>query len=138
MPYTLPQEELVKLFSQSCLRPIASMLLMKQHKILKDAISQAVVIEWVKIQEGKIKGIKWEGYTKTKMQTDKVMPANKVSTQKEEDVKPTIKKEEEPKWNQKFERDTRPPRNFTPLSESLEDILKKILDHNLITLPKLR
>lgn len=58
MPYTLPQEELVKLFNQSCLRPIASMLLMQQHKIFEDAISQAVVIEWVKIQDGEIKGKK--------------------------------------------------------------------------------
>lgn len=66
------------------------------------------------------------------------MPANKVSTQKEEDSKPTIKNEEEPKWNQNFERDARPPRNFTPLLESLQDILKKILEHDLITLPKLR
>ena len=137
IPYTLPQKELVKLFSQICLRPIASMLLMQQHKIFEDAISQVVVIEQVKIQDDKIKGKKWEGYTKIKTQTDKVMPTNKVLTQKEEDAKPIIKKDEEPKWNQKFERDTRPPRNFTPLLESLQDILKKILDHNLITLLEL-
>lgn len=66
------------------------------------------------------------------------MPANKVSIQKEEEFKLAIKKDEEPKWNQKLKRDTRPPRNFTPLFESLQDILKKILDHNLIALPKLR
>ena len=58
MPYTLPQEELVKLFSQSCLRPIASMLLMQYHKTFKDAKSQEVVIKWVKIQDGEIKGKK--------------------------------------------------------------------------------
>jgi len=58
MPYTLPQEELVKLFSQSCLRPITSMLLMQQHKTFEEAISQAVVIERVKIQDGEIKGKK--------------------------------------------------------------------------------
>lgn len=65
------------------------------------------------------------------------MPTNKVSIQKEEEPKPTIKKDEEPKRNQKFERDTRPPRNFT-LSKSLQDILKKMLYHNLIVLPELR
>lgn len=58
MPYTLTQEELVKLFSQSCLRPIASMLLMQQHETFEDAISQAVVFERVKIQDGKLKGKK--------------------------------------------------------------------------------
>ena len=66
------------------------------------------------------------------------MPTNKVSIQKEQEFKPTLKKDEEPKRNQKFERDIRPPRNFTPLSESLQDILKKMLDHNLIILTKLR
>jgi len=71
------------------------------------------------------------------MQIDKVMLANKVSTQKE-DSKPTIKKDEEAKQNQKFERDTRPPTNFTPMSKSLQDVLKKMLDHNLITLLELR
>lgn len=58
IPYTLLQEELVKLFGQSCLRLIASMLLMQQHKTFQDAISQAVVIERVKIQDGEIKGKK--------------------------------------------------------------------------------
>lgn len=56
MPYTLPKEELVKLFSQSYLRPIASMLIIQKHKIFEDAISQAVVIERFKIQDKKIKG----------------------------------------------------------------------------------
>ena len=54
------------------------MLLMQQHKTFEDAISQAIVIEQVKIQDGEIKGKKWEGYTKTKTQTDKVMLVNKV------------------------------------------------------------
>ena len=62
------------------------------------------------------------------------MLANKVSIQKEEESKPTFKKDEEPRWNQCVERDTRPPWNFTPLSKPLQDILKKMLDHNLITL----
>ena len=65
------------------------------------------------------------------------MPVNRVSIQKEE-PKPTIKKDEEPKWNQNFERDTIPPRNFTPLYKSFQDTLEKMLDHNLIVLPKLR
>ena len=50
------------------------------------------------------------------------MSASKVLAQKEEDAKSTIKKEEEPKWNKKFKRDTRTPSNFTPLSESFQDI----------------
>ena len=72
---------MVKLFSQSCLIPIASMLLMQQHKTFEDAISQAVLIKWVKIQDGEIKSKKWEGYTKTKIQIDKVMSINKMSIQ---------------------------------------------------------
>jgi len=43
MPYTLPQEELVKLFSHICLRSIASTLLIQQHKTFEEAISQALL-----------------------------------------------------------------------------------------------
>jgi len=32
----------------------------------------------------------------------------------------------------------KPSQDFTPLHESLHYVLKKILDHNLITLPELR
>ena len=58
MPYTLPQEELVKMFSQSCLRPITSTLLIQEQKMFEEVISQAIVIEKVKIQDGELKGKK--------------------------------------------------------------------------------
>jgi len=54
MPYTLPQEELVKLFSQSCLRPISSILQIQQHRTFEEAITQAVVIKKVKMEDGEI------------------------------------------------------------------------------------
>jgi len=66
MPYTLPQEELVKMFSQICLRPIASTLLIQQHKTFEEVISQEVIIEKFKIQYGDIKGKKKEPYVKKK------------------------------------------------------------------------
>lgn len=55
VPYTLPQEELVKLLSQNCLKPIARTLQIQQHKTFEEVISQEVVIERVKIQNGEIK-----------------------------------------------------------------------------------
>lgn len=70
MPYNLPQEELFKMFSQICLRPIASMLLIQQHKTFEEAISQAILIEKVKIQYGEIKNKKREPYVKNKNQTE--------------------------------------------------------------------
>ena len=63
MSYTIPQEELVKLFSQSCLRPIASVLKIQQHRTFEKVIAQAVVIERVKIQDGEIK-LKKKDYKK--------------------------------------------------------------------------
>ena len=66
MPYTLPQEELVKIFNQSCLRPIASTLLIQQHKMFEEAISQAMVIEKFKIQDEELKVKKKESFTKNK------------------------------------------------------------------------
>jgi len=67
-----------------------------------------------------------------------VVPTNKVSIQKEEESKPPLKKNEEPRRNQQNERDMRPSQDFTSLHESLHDVLKKILDHNIITLPEIR
>jgi len=55
MPYTLPQEEFVNMFSQSCLWPIASTLLIQQHNTFKEAISQSIIIKKVKIEDGEIK-----------------------------------------------------------------------------------
>lgn len=63
IPYTLPQEELVKLFNQSCLRPIASTLLIQQHKPFKEAIPQVVIIEIFKIKPLNNR----YGYTKKKI-----------------------------------------------------------------------
>jgi len=58
----LPQEELVKLFSQNFVRPIASTLQIQQHKTFKEAIVQVVIIKRVKIQDGEIKSKKRENY----------------------------------------------------------------------------
>lgn len=63
---------MVKLFSQIWLRPIASALLIQQHKTIEEAISQVVIIERVKIQYKEIKTKKWEGYTKNKNQIEQV------------------------------------------------------------------
>ena len=62
MYYMLPQEELVKLFSQNFVRPIASTLQIQQHKTFKEAIVQVVIIKRVKIQDGEIKSKKRENY----------------------------------------------------------------------------
>lgn len=69
-PYTLPQEELVKMFIQRCLRPIASTLLIQQHKTFEEAIFHVVIIEKVKIQDSEIKGNKKEPYVKNKNQME--------------------------------------------------------------------
>jgi len=70
MPYTLPQEELVKIFSQSFLRPITSTLLIQQHKNFEESTSQGIIIKKVKIQDGEIKGKKNEPYVKIKNQIE--------------------------------------------------------------------
>lgn len=85
MSYALPQEELVKLFSQSYLRHIASSLLIQQYKTFKESISQAVIVEKVKIQYGEIKSKKRDGYIKNKNEIEKIskqLPSNKVSIAK--------------------------------------------------------
>lgn len=64
MPYTLPQEELVKLFSQNCLRPIASILQIQRYNTLEEVIAQVVIIEKVKIEYGEIKIMRKERYNK--------------------------------------------------------------------------
>jgi len=66
MPYTLPREELVKIFSQSYLRPIASTLFIQQHKMFEEVISQVVVIKKVKIQDRELKGKRKENYVKNR------------------------------------------------------------------------
>lgn len=70
MPYTLPSKELVKLFNQSCLRPIASTLLIQKQKTFEEAISQVVVIEKIKIQDGKLKFKKKEPFVKNNNQVE--------------------------------------------------------------------
>lgn len=37
-----------------------------------------------------------------------------------------------------MEKDTKTPRKFTPLYELIHDILRKVLEYNLIILPKIR
>ena len=64
MPYTLPQKELVKIFSQCCLRPINSTLLIQQHKIFEEVIS--IVTKKVKIHNGEIQGKKKEPYVRNR------------------------------------------------------------------------
>lgn len=49
IPYSLPQEELVKLFSRSCNMHIYFILQIQIHSTLKDALAQVEVIEEVKI-----------------------------------------------------------------------------------------
>lgn len=71
MLYTLPQEYLVKIFSQICLRPIASNLLIQQHNTFEESIFQLIIIEEVKIQDGEIKGKKRESYVKKKIKQNK-------------------------------------------------------------------
>lgn len=55
MPYTLPWDELVKLFSRSCNKPISQILRIQQHHTFEDALSQAKLIEVAKVQYGDIK-----------------------------------------------------------------------------------
>lgn len=56
------------------------------------------------------------------------MVANKVFITKETKLNPP----------QVEDMNSRPPREFTPLIESLHDILKKICDHHMITLLEIR
>lgn len=44
----------------------------------------------------------------------------------------------EPSPPQNVERDFRPKRKFTPLSESIYNILRKLCDYKIITLPNIR
>lgn len=55
MPYTFPQEELVKLFSRCCNKHISSILIIQQHQTFKEALAQSKFIEEAKIQDGEIK-----------------------------------------------------------------------------------
>ena len=66
MPYTLPQDELVKLFSRSCNKAISSILRIQQHRTLEDALAQAKLIEEAKVQDGEIKLRKKESNQKYK------------------------------------------------------------------------
>jgi len=54
-PYTLPQDELIKIFARSCNKHIAQILQIQKHKIFKEALSQAKLIEKVKTQSCDIK-----------------------------------------------------------------------------------
>jgi len=55
MPYTLPKEELIKIFRNSCNKKISSILKIQKHKSFKEAFSQEKLIKEVKIQSGDIK-----------------------------------------------------------------------------------
>jgi len=127
MPYTLPQEELVKMFSEGFLRSIASTLLIQKHKTFEEAISQAIVIEKVKIQYGELKGKNKEPYVRNRNQEEqstKPMSTNKVSYLKYGEPNPL----QNTPISQNDRGKTRPP----PLIESLHDILKKLMDHHII------
>ena len=129
MPYTIPQEELVKLFSQSCLRPIASILQIQQHRTFEEAIAQAVIIERVKIQDGELK-LKKKEYKKGNQyeNTSKQPQNNQIATTENSNQPSNIEEKAERK----------PKRNFTPLSEPLSEILKKLCDNGMITLPDIK
>lgn len=55
MPYTLPQDEFVKLFSRSCNKPISSILWIQKYCTFEDALAQAKLIEEAKVRDGYIK-----------------------------------------------------------------------------------
>jgi len=96
------------MFIQSCLRPIASTLLIQQCKTFEEVISQAIIIEKVKIQDGEMKTKKKEFYVKNKNQiekTSKPLLVNIVSINKEVELNPP----------QNEEKESKPKRNFTPL-----------------------
>lgn len=66
MNYTIPSKELVKIFIQIYIHPIANTLHLQQHKTFKEAVAQVVLIEKVKIQDEKIK-VKKDKYWKFNM-----------------------------------------------------------------------
>lgn len=50
MNFSFPQEELVRLFSKSCVRKISTHLQIQQHRMFEEEISQDKIIEEVMVQ----------------------------------------------------------------------------------------
>ena len=82
MPYTLPQDELVKLFSRSCNKPISAVLRIQQHRTFEDALAQAKLIEEAKVQDGEIKLKKKEPHNNQKYRNNNQSNNASISYQK--------------------------------------------------------